>query len=642
MPATVDIHSPRLLRQHSNQSTPLIPQYPHLGAAFEFDNDFGPESSARVAALETSQAREFETAYCRDFYCCGLTLLDLHDLLQHCEECHVHFEEDDLDTDNEAEDDDQERVVRRRESDSSEDHGWSDSDSLPSSPSTASPPASDMGSMTSGSSGQHHHREAFAALRANSRLASKSTSSHSHASSVVSENHPQRSSHSFAFDNINSTTHALEAFSATFGASAKRKAVVAMSDIYSAGDEDGPHAHPAMRTNTSLQRSSTSAADYVGPMIKRHHATGAPSSITGTSWSEHQQKGQAYPPHPLSACSVGPYFGNIGHPAPPHYLGPAPAFLQGASATACAWPSSTSPVPITSLADLIRQRDEIFNIIDDLTRLPQNASGEKKPYRCAVPGCDKAYKNPNGLKYHNLHGHSSSSTSSSSSSSSSSSAAGTSASGDATGGTGDGEGVENKPYVCTFLECGKRYKNLNGLKYHIEHTHPNFMAALRAHQSGLINHPLLLQLAPLKEHHHDVMITLAAALAAVEASPVMAMAANAVLQSAAASAANHLNGHGHGHGHGHGPAAAAAVHPSVSFGSGNTGGSDPRSLKTLCPSETGPASSSASSSSSSSLPPVRGPHPESAVGPGLPTTCSNNSHPTVPIAPAALSSSNKK
>ncbi|KAI8340606.1 hypothetical protein BC941DRAFT_500200 [Chlamydoabsidia padenii] len=70
-----------------------------------------------------------------------------------------------------------------------------------------------------------------------------------------------------------------------------------------------------------------------------------------------------------------------------------------------------------------------------------------KPYKCAVQGCDKAYKNPNGLKYHKEHGHCSL--------------------------VEDNE--TPKPYQCTIGECGKRYKNLNGLKYHIEHSH---MAAL--------------------------------------------------------------------------------------------------------------------------------------------------------------------
>jgi hypothetical protein len=29
------------------------------------------------------------------------------------------------------------------------------------------------------------------------------------------------------------------------------------------------------------------------------------------------------------------------------------------------------------------------------------------PYKCNVLGCPKAYKNANGLKYHNEHGHAS-------------------------------------------------------------------------------------------------------------------------------------------------------------------------------------------------------------------------------------------
>ncbi|CAO3684034.1 hypothetical protein G6F70_005398 [Rhizopus microsporus] len=73
-----------------------------------------------------------------------------------------------------------------------------------------------------------------------------------------------------------------------------------------------------------------------------------------------------------------------------------------------------------------------------------------KPYKCPVSGCDKAYKNPNGLKYHNQHGHCNLI-------------------------NDDSESLASKPYQCTIGDCGKRYKNLNGLKYHIEHSH---MAAL--------------------------------------------------------------------------------------------------------------------------------------------------------------------
>jgi hypothetical protein len=81
-----------------------------------------------------------------------------------------------------------------------------------------------------------------------------------------------------------------------------------------------------------------------------------------------------------------------------------------------------------------------------------NQSNVDKPYKCPVLGCDKAYKNPNGLKYHNQHGHCNVLSE-------------------------ENEQLSSKPYQCTIGECGKRYKNLNGLKYHIEHSH---MAALNS------------------------------------------------------------------------------------------------------------------------------------------------------------------
>ncbi|ORX52780.1 hypothetical protein DM01DRAFT_1408108 [Hesseltinella vesiculosa] len=70
-----------------------------------------------------------------------------------------------------------------------------------------------------------------------------------------------------------------------------------------------------------------------------------------------------------------------------------------------------------------------------------------RPYKCTVDGCDKTYKNANGLKYHRAHGH-----------------------------CEDKEAEDScdlaaKPYICILGQCKKRYKNLNGLKYHIQHTH---------------------------------------------------------------------------------------------------------------------------------------------------------------------------
>ncbi|KAK4058146.1 hypothetical protein OIO90_000885 [Microbotryomycetes sp. JL221] len=75
----------------------------------------------------------------------------------------------------------------------------------------------------------------------------------------------------------------------------------------------------------------------------------------------------------------------------------------------------------------------------------------EKPFKCSVPGCDKAYKQQNGLKYHRLHGHCSA------------------------GKPGQPtpeeiSKIEGKPYVCHVATCGKRYKNMNGLRYHYQHS----------------------------------------------------------------------------------------------------------------------------------------------------------------------------
>ncbi|KAJ3188995.1 Juxtaposed with another zinc finger protein 1, partial [Irineochytrium annulatum] len=90
-------------------------------------------------------------------------------------------------------------------------------------------------------------------------------------------------------------------------------------------------------------------------------------------------------------------------------------------------------------------------------KVKDEASGEVR-YVC--PGCRKEYKNANGLKYHLSHVHP----------------------------NGDGmplgflfgrrkRELEHafKPFPCVVEDCGKRYKNLNGLKYHIMHAHSEMM-----------------------------------------------------------------------------------------------------------------------------------------------------------------------
>ncbi|KAK9674609.1 Transcriptional regulator of ribosomal biogenesis proteins [Basidiobolus ranarum] len=103
-------------------------------------------------------------------------------------------------------------------------------------------------------------------------------------------------------------------------------------------------------------------------------------------------------------------------------------------------PSIYSPDFVTGVDDLLHAAAGIAPV-DHVEIKPTPA---EKPYKCPVPGCEKSYKNANGLKYHKLHGHCS---------------------------NGDGSKPTIKPYKCSYPDCGKSYKNLNGLKYHIEHTH---------------------------------------------------------------------------------------------------------------------------------------------------------------------------
>lgn len=107
--------------------------------------------------------------------------------------------------------------------------------------------------------------------------------------------------------------------------------------------------------------------------------------------------------------------------------------------------------------------DDNTMYIDDPARHLYMENDEHKPFKCPVIGCEKTYKNQNGLKYHRLHGHQGQTLKENPD--------GTISIIDPESNTPylDGAGMEkDKPYRCEV--CGKRYKNLNGLKYHRGHT----------------------------------------------------------------------------------------------------------------------------------------------------------------------------
>lgn len=107
--------------------------------------------------------------------------------------------------------------------------------------------------------------------------------------------------------------------------------------------------------------------------------------------------------------------------------------------------------------------DDLMYIDDPARHLYVMETNEDKPFKCPVIGCDKNYKNQNGLKYHRLHGHQNQTLKENPDGSISVI--------DPKSNTPylDASALEkDKPYRCEV--CGKRYKNLNGLKYHRGHT----------------------------------------------------------------------------------------------------------------------------------------------------------------------------
>lgn len=126
-------------------------------------------------------------------------------------------------------------------------------------------------------------------------------------------------------------------------------------------------------------------------------------------------------------------------------------------------PNNFSQSPSDNGAASPMDEDDLMYIDDPARHLYVMENNEDKPFKCPVIGCDKNYKNQNGLKYHRLHGHQNQTLKENPDGSISVI--------DPESNTPylDGAALEkDKPYRCEV--CGKRYKNLNGLKYHRGHT----------------------------------------------------------------------------------------------------------------------------------------------------------------------------
>ncbi|EST09553.1 Zinc finger C2H2-type/integrase DNA-binding domain protein [Kalmanozyma brasiliensis GHG001] len=427
------------------------------------------ESDATVAPSSV----RLESTFCRNFTCCGQKLDDLHDLLQHYEECHVRFEDDEMPA-----------MIADDEVESS---GSSNaSTSQPSSPRT-----SNAGSTAS----------AAAAVTA-ATTPGASTS----ALDVTTPTGLDDVDKASAFD-----TAIMRSPSLSKG---KKRSFGQYSSSSSANPNGAIH--------NSLRRALIDGG--VGrraPGTPNIYAPNSPfstpgGSIPGTPSLDAENDGyftNGLNPAAFSALSIRSSNTDDHHLpscAPPNLFFPA----SGTASSSSQPPAKREKTSAVTTASTIALENA----------LRAGAANVDKPYKCPAPGCDKAYKQMNGLKYHRLHGHcnqnnlpitaqaaaqpptihiSTNSTASSPQpesadglkvedgvttptlgSPSSPTASANSSPDPASPATQAPIPLGDRLYICQVGACGKRYKNLNGLRYHYLHSGSHGLLGLQLLQSG--------------------------------------------------------------------------------------------------------------------------------------------------------------
>ncbi|KAJ2495799.1 Transcriptional regulator of ribosomal biogenesis proteins, partial [Coemansia sp. RSA 2049] len=422
--------------------------------------------------------RDLEESFCRDFSCCGLILNDLHDLLQHYEECHVRFEDDEAQQD--------------LGDDCFFDEGWVPvSDCL--TPSTAvhsTAATADLASFGLSLEQQLILGTATATATASStavpspELSAKDTSVGSPADTLlrkaesaetnlttkpkVSITPPLSPSDTASSSVINSPHESAIPFPIdTAMANRKRTAGVSVAASPVSSGNQSPIKRRATFSNPKSNDGSealTGSADlaftssvlglYDDDIIAAIASATDPLFLSGAA----------------AAASSASSNGANGQKS-----GGDSSAAAAAATFAAATKNSDIIATSASLAEAATAAVNAvtsFDDSEDFIHLPPSVTAamagavaaaaaakahgllprDDKPYRCPVSSCDKAYKNPNGLKYHNLHGHCT---------------------------MGEEALGISKPYKCRVPECYKAYKNLNGLKYHVQHAHCAMIPSIR-------------------------------------------------------------------------------------------------------------------------------------------------------------------
>lgn len=431
----------------------------------------------------SSYLPKMEAAFMKDFTCCGLTLASLHDLLQHFEETHANAPPA--------------RTAQPTQN------------GLPLGAAGGPHPASIAPGQTQGEPSTHtqfgFHPRAAATTNANrQRMGSVSRSNLSTVQDVDSMEVMDMDM-DMNFENLGAIEEAAAAAAAAPPAMQQFPVQQAQFNFnqsqlpqLNVNLANSMQNHQGLRTSTpdtpptsqqfSLQNNPTVSSvntPTLGtvPMQNTHNLTSPESSHPGTP-SELDMDFGAFNPM-MGMDMMGMNFGNsnfgtngfdtngtIDQPGK-RLFSKQGAGLSQAQLQAALKNYQLGGNDQSELARRIREQSVLNGASIPQFPFPE----EVKPFRCPVIGCEKAYKNQNGLKYHKQHGHQNQQLKENDDGTFSIVDPLTSIPYPGTVGM-----EKEKPYRCEV--CGKRYKNLNGLKYHRSHA-PHCNPELALQKLGL-------------------------------------------------------------------------------------------------------------------------------------------------------------
>ena len=306
---------------------------------------FGTSSGSDIAVVAPSSlTSKLETTFCRNFTCCNQQLDDLHDLLQHYEECHVRFGEgDDFSSPTPP--------SMINDDGSSEDSSNSSSPSSPKSIAAAAAAAAGVGGPNK-----------VGALPIASALNAPGT-----AAANAAANRKR------AFNQMSTTPQNPSAVQSSL-----RRALAEGGGLSAPRRSGSPFSTPGASVP-----GTPACEQELDTLLGGNGATSAFSALSLRNNFED---------HNLPSC------------APPNLFFPATGTASQTVST-----TNQPPHPKRERLNSDDSNGQVSGLIDPnkfdpktVIVLPGNV---EKPYKCPAAGCDKAYKQMNGLKYHRLHGH---------------------------------------------------------------------------------------------------------------------------------------------------------------------------------------------------------------------------------------------